>query len=332
MKRLFHFGLSTILGLTSATIFAQQAQPPQSGAQAPAQAKAPVPPPVIPPDMDDAAPPIPITKEIVDRLVQDKRARILTPGQIESVKGTVAASRKAASSPYPANMVAEPRSRPIVWRPDVAKKPETIQMWQGMLSTIIFADTHGNAWNVKSVSLDCNLFDDGRSCNGGNGGGTAGAADATNIVTLQAKDPYASGNVVIRLDGLPTPVIFVLKTGVGNAIDMATDVRVEGRNPSAPPQLIAMQSLPAFDNSMGDFLSGIPPKGSIAVKIAGGAAEGWTLNGALYVRTRLPILSPAFTDRVGSAEGIAVYKYPHFVPSLLASVNGTPTSLLITGN
>ncbi|ODP35057.1 hypothetical protein A9762_11890 [Pandoraea sp. ISTKB] len=205
-------------------------------------------------------------------------------------------------------------------------------MWQGMLSTIIFADTHGNAWNVKSVSLDCNLFDDGRSCGGGTGGGTSGAAEATNIVTLQAKDPFASGNVVIRLEGLPTPVIFVLKTGIGNAIDMATDLRVEGRNPSAPPQLIAMQSLPAFDNSMGDFLSGIPPKGSIAVKIAGGAAEGWTLNGALYVRTRLPILSPAFTDRVGSAEGVAVYKYPHFVPSLLASVNGTPTSLLITGN
>ncbi|MBR8427261.1 DotH/IcmK family type IV secretion protein [Burkholderia cenocepacia] len=331
-KTLFLARLAVIavaVGQSTASVAAGQAGAAQASQPA-ADLKAPA---VIAPNMDDATPPIPVTKEVIQRLVDDRNARVLTPKQIDSVRRTVDAARRAGVSPYPGGMIAEPRSRQIPWRPDVVKRPETIEMWQGTLSTFVFTDMSGNAWNIKSVSFDCSLFDDGRSCGGGtNAQGKSGAADATNMVSLQANSPYSYGNVVIRLDGLPTPIIFVLRTGKSTKTDMAIDVRVEARNPSAPPQLISSVSLPAFDDGMDGFLSGVPPQGASPMKVAGGQAEAWMLNGSLYVRTRLSLLSPAFTDRVGSAEGISVYKYPRFVPSLLASVNGVPTSLLVSGN
>ncbi|KVV07471.1 DotH/IcmK family type IV secretion protein [Burkholderia ubonensis] len=331
-KRIF---LAAMVVIASGVGQSSVAAPAGQGAAAQTRQAAgdPKAPDVIAPNMDDATPPIPVTKEVIQRLVDDRNARVLTPKQIDSVRRTVDAARRAGVSPYPGGMVAEPRSRQIPWRPDVVKRPETIEMWQGTLSTFVFTDMSGNAWNIKSVSFDCGLFDDGRSCDGGAGAqGKSGTGDATNMVSMQANSPYSYGNVVIRLDGLPTPIIFVLRTGKSTKTDMAVDVRVEARNPSAPPQLISSVSLPAFDDRMDGFLSGVPPQGATQMKVAGGQAEAWLLNGSLYVRTRLSLLSPAFTDRVGSAEGISVYKYPRFVPSLLASVNGVPTSLLVSGN
>jgi len=287
------------------------------------------------PNMDDARPPMAITKEVVERLVDDRRARMLTPKQIEGVRESADAARRAAVSPYPQGMIAEPRSRRIVFRPEVpqaGRKPEVIEMWQGTLSTLVFTDMNGNPWNVKAVSLDCSIFDDGRSCDGNDGGGKGGASDPTNMVSLRAATPYSYGNIVVRLDGLATPVIFVLRTGKSKVTDMELSVQVEGRNPSAPPQVVSMQGLPGFDERMGDFLSGLPPEGATRMKVAGASAEAWMFNGAMYVRTRVSLLSPAFTDRVGSAEGVVVYKYPRFVPALLATINGAPTTLIVSGN
>lgn len=332
MKRVFLAVL--VLGATAPSI-AQQSQA-SAGQQVHLQSQAnggqPV--EIVRPNMDDVRAPIPITKEIVQRLVDDKRARVLTPKQIESVRDSADAARQAAVSPYPRGMIAEPRSRSIIFRPEVGRTPEVVEMWQGTLSTLVFTDMNGNPWNIKSISLDCSIFDDGRVCAQGDPGQATkgGAGDPTNMVSLRAITPYSYGNTVVRLDGLPTPVIFVLRTGKAKFTDMEVSVRVEGRNPSAPPQIVSMQGLPGFDERMGDFLNGLPPDGAARMKVAGAAAEAWLFNGAMYVRTRLSLLSPAFTDRVGSAEGVVVYKYPRFVPTLLATINGAPTTLIVSGN
>ncbi|CAE6794265.1 hypothetical protein R70006_04996 [Paraburkholderia domus] len=336
----------TFASLSIPSAFAQANGASQGATAGQQGAQAPIPPAPIPPDMNDASPPIPVTREIVQRLVDDKRARVMTPKQIDSLRDTVDAARQAGVSPYPKGMIAEPRSRPVTWRPEVSMKPQVIEMWQGTLSTIVFTDMNGNAWNIKSASFSCDLFDDGRTCGSDSGSGGAGVnlqgasqgkaasgpSDPTNMISLQANQPYSYGNVVIRLDGLPTPVIFVLRTGKSTVTDMEVDVRVEGRNPAAPPSAISMQGLPEFDPHVGEFLNGIPPQGAVAMKVSGDMAEAWTFNGALYVRSRLSLLSPAFTDHGGSAEGVQVYKYPGFVPQILASVNGVPTWLNVTGN
>lgn len=294
--------------------------------------------------LDDVSPPIPITRQVIGRIVKDRVARVLSTDEIEDVKTATSNARLANVSPYPKNKMPVAVHRTITFVPDTNKPPEKVRLWLGAVSAVVFTDMAGNAWNIESVSLNCNQFDDGRSCGNaqgassqsGNSNGSAptGPAAPTNMLTLQPLTQYAYGNAVIRLQGMASPVVIVLETGLAkNAeTDMQLDVRVQGRNPGARPQMMMLQTLPGFDARMGDFLDGVPPTGAKQMKVSGGVAEAWLYNDQLYVRTRVSVLSPAFTDHVGSAEGVQVYKYGYAVPNLLASINGAPTTLIVTGN
>lgn len=295
--------------------------------------------------LDDVTPPIPVTRDVVRRIVQDKNAQVIDPNEIESIRTTTSRARRAAVSPYPGNVIPTPVHRTVPYAPDTRKQPETIRLWQGTVTALVFTDMAGNPWNIESVALNCQMFDDGRSCGNGQnpsapvaGAGnttpTSGPGSPTNVLNLQSLVQYGYGNVVVRLQSMPSPIVLVLQTGLDkkHENDMQVDFHVQGRSPSARPELITMQSLPGFDAHMSDFLYGVPPGGARQMKVSGGIAEAWIYNDALYVRTRVSILSPAFTDHVGSAEGIEVYKYASAVPTLLASVNGSPTTLVVTGN
>lgn len=50
-------------------------------------------------------------------------------------------------------------------------------------------------------------------------------------------------------------------------------------------------------------------KGARRLDVTGNKAEAWALDGALYLRTRVSVLSPAFKNHVGSADGMHVYKF-----------------------
>jgi intracellular multiplication protein IcmK len=295
--------------------------------------------------LDDVTPPIPVTREVVRRIVDGKNAQVIDPDEIESIRATTSRARRAAVSPYPGNVIPTPVHRTVLYVPDTRKQPETIRLWQGTVSALVFTDMTGNPWNIEQVTLNCQLFDDGRSCGNGqnpsapvSGSGNttpaSGPGSPTNVLSLQSLTQYGYGNVVVRLQSMASPIVLVLQTGLDkkHENDMQVDFHVQGRSPSARPELITMQSLPGFDAHMSDFLYGVPPSGARQMKVSGGIAEAWIYNDALYVRTRVSILSPAFTDHVGSAEGIEVYKYASAVPTLLASVNGSPTTLVVTGN
>ncbi|TKC90154.1 IcmK-like type IV secretion system protein [Trinickia terrae] len=296
--------------------------------------------------LDDVTPPIPVTRSVVRRLVQDSDAKVIDPAEIESIRSTTSRARRAAVSPYPGNVMPTPIHRTVVYAPDTRKQPEAIRLWQGTVTALVFTDMAGNPWNIESIALNCQMFDDGRSCGNGQGasaqvaGGANGATPSsgpgapTNVLNLQSLMQYGYGNVVVRLQSMASPIVLVLKTGLdkSNENDMQVDFHVQGRSPSARPEMMVMQTLPGFDAHMSDFLYGVPPGGARQMKVSGGLAEAWIYNDALYVRTRVSILSPAFTDHVGSAEGIEVYKYTSAVPTLLASVNGSPTTLVVTGN
>jgi intracellular multiplication protein IcmK len=299
--------------------------------------------------VDDVTPPIPVTRDVVRRLVDDSNAQVIDPTEIESIRNTTSRARRAAVSPYPGNVMPTPVHRTVIYTPDTRKQPETIRLWQGTVSALVFTDMGGNPWNIEQIALNCQMFDDGRSCGnqqgqqgmsvpgaGASGGASAnsGAAAPTNVLNIQSLVQYGYGNVVVRLQNMASPIVLVLQVGLDkkNENDMQVDFHVQGRSPSAQPEMMTMQTLPGFDAHMSDFLYGVPPGGARQMKVSGGLAEAWIYNDALYVRTRVSILSPAFTDHVGSAEGIEVYKYPTAVPTLLASVNGSPTTLVVTGN
>jgi len=275
-------------------------------------------------------PPIPIIKQSVGNIVDEQAALVLTPEQIEKLKLGPARARQQMITPYPQNKIAKPVVRSITIEPDSTRQPTHVRLAMGSISALVFSDSNGNPWFVRSVSLDCNSFTDGVSCGEQSGGNDK--RSPTNIVKLQPKLMYAYGNIVIELEELGSPVILLLSAGSADEVDIQLNARVIGRNPNAKPQIIAMDRIPEADSAMGAFLDGVPPSGATRMKVGGGSAEAWTLGGKLYLRTRYALLSPAFINHVGSADGMHIYAFDRVYPSLLVSINGKGSSLSITGN
>lgn len=274
--------------------------------------------------------PIPIMKEVVSGIVNEQRAVILRPEQLEAVRNDQGMLRQQNVFQYPNRFVAKPVVRSITIRPGSTEAPRMVRLFAGAVTTFVFSDMNGNPWYIKSVSFDCSLFEDGVSCGRGQQ-----PKDPTNILKLQPQpnQPYAYGNLVVELDGLNDTAMFTLSTGQSDENDMKILARVEGRNPNARPEVVVVDKMPEEDPMMGYFLDGVPPPGASALKVGGGdsTTRAWALNGALYIRTRLSLVSPAFKNHVGSADGMHVYKYPSLFPSVLASASGKTTSLLISG-
>lgn len=275
---------------------------------------------------DDLSPPIPIVRGIVDNAVKEQQAIVLTPEQLEAIKQTTDKARQTEPFQYPNRFIAKPVVRSFYIDPDSTEQPRMIRLFMGTITSIVFSDTNGNPWYISATSFDCDQFDDGRSCEKGKA-----PPKPTNILNIQPKKPYAYGNVVVELDGLASSITFLLSTGESNENDLRIDARVSGRNPNAKPQAIVFDHMPEHDPYMGDILDGVPPQGAKRLSVGGGLAEGWLLRGSLYLRTRLSVLSPAFTNHVGSADGMHVYKFFSVVPSILASLNGKPMTLTVSG-
>jgi len=278
----------------------------------------------------DVMAPIPIVREVVDGVVNEQRAVILRPDQLESIRNDQNKLRQQNVFQYPNKFVAKPVTRSITIHPGSTEEPRMVRLFMGTVSTFVFSDMNGNPWFISEVSFDCQLFDDGVTC----GRGQKPTAP-TNIIKLQAQpnQPYAYGNMVVQLEGLNDTVIFMLSTGQSDQNDVKILARIEGRNPNAKPEITVVDRLPENDPMMGYFLDGVPPPGAALLKVAGGdsSTRVWSFNGSLYVRTRLTLVSPAFKNHVGSADGTHVYKFVSLFPSLLASTNGKTQNLYISG-
>ena len=280
---------------------------------------------------DIQSPPIPIVKGIVEGVVGEQRALILTPDQAEAIKRTISGARMQEQFQYPNKFIAKPVVRSMVFEQDSSKQPRMLRLFMGTVTALVFSDLNGNPWLVSRVTLDCNQFDDGTSCRTNGGGGQSGTPAPTNIVKVWPTKPYAYGNIMVELEGYASPITLMMSTGQSDENDIRIDARVAGKNPNAPPQPIQLSRMPDHDGMMGYFLDGVAPQGATRLKVSGGPAEAWSSNGALYLRTRLSILSPAFTNHVGSADGMHVYKFYSVIPNLLASANGKTTTLIVSG-
>jgi len=311
----------------------------------------------IPPEL-----PIPIITKAVKGIVAEQGAEILDPESIEFIRKKSSAARKEGIYNYPDHFIAKPVNRPIKIEPNITQQPRLIRLSMGMITSLVFSDNSGNPWLVKSVDYDESLFKDPRGANSSSPtvpigvGEAAGSVvssvsnssaqltpqsaaaseqsssnNSTNIVKIAPITQYSYGNITIELEGLTAPVVFILAAGQSVETDIRIDARIVGRNPNAKSEIISSRNLPDHDGCMSDFLDGVAPSAATQLKVSGGIADAWQLGTALYVRTRMSMLSPAFTDHVGSADGMHVYKFYSVIPSVLASVNGVPTTLYFSG-
>lgn len=196
-----------------------------------------------------------------------------------------------------------------------------VRLTAGFVTSVLFADANcGAPWKLRSYSIgDPKTFNIQWDHKG-------------NTLFIQSMKPYAHGNLAVQLWGSDTPIMLTLVASP-RKLDSRVDFKVPGRNPDcAMPSVMSGGVDPnANVNSLLiNILDGVPPRGSIKLKVNGGPGEAWLVDNKIFFRTKLTLLSPAWVSSVSSPDGTHVYALM-VTPSLLASDNGKTIDIKLSG-
>jgi intracellular multiplication protein IcmK len=239
----------------------------------------------------------------------------LTPEQtkqlhLEYVKNMEAINSSATVPPQPVSSTMHVDLSPGAGLPVIRLSP-------GFVSSLVFVDSTGKPWPVADYSLgnptDFNIQWDSK----------------TNALFVQNLKDRVTGNLAIRLANLETPIMLSLVTGQ-REIDYRVDLQVPGRGPNALIPIMDNTVAPATNSLLLSLLDGIPPVGSIEVGVSDGHGKAWLFNNRLFFRTKLMLLSPAWTATVSSGDGTRVYELVQ-TPLLIASKDGRTINILLSG-
>lgn len=195
--------------------------------------------------------------------------------------------------------------------------PPVIRLATGFVTSIVFLDSTGAPWPVSDYSL-------------GNPSGFNLKWDTkTNTLFIQSTQDHISGNLAVRLAELDTPVMISIVTGQ-REVDYRVDMQVPGEGPNAEAPLVDSLTVKSISPTLLNVLDGIPPSGSIELKVGAGYGQAWSYNGKILFRTKLTLLSPAWSATVSSADGTRVYELMQ-TPLLLASKNGKTIKIELAG-
>lgn len=198
--------------------------------------------------------------------------------------------------------------------------PPLIRLSAGFVSSLNFIDTTGAPWPIASYGIgDPQAFNiqwDQRS----------------NTLFIQSLRIYAHGNLAVKLKDLDTPIMISLVSGQ-KEVDFRVDLQVAGRGPQAVapilPDTVTVIGPAQINSALINFLDGIPPNGSIKLE-AGMKGEAWLYENKIYFRTKLKLLSPAWSATVSSPDGTHVYEMMK-TPLILATDNGKTINIELKG-
>nr|WP_314477348.1 DotH/IcmK family type IV secretion protein [uncultured Pseudomonas sp.] len=266
----------------------------------------------------------PRPEDVISETVQDVRDSQLTPAQLELIKTLWLEREKQKANAYVSP--AKPVTRTLALNLDPGVSPPIVRLSKGQQSSIVFSDYAGQPWMIQNVSINRELFRDGRER--GSQNGQDGTAVPTNILTLDPATAAAYGNVTVTLRGLATPIILILAAGQ-DEVDMRVDAKVPGRNPDAVARISLLQ-MPSIDDSLAYFLDGVPPKEAQRLKVTGlDGVEAWRYGPNMYVKAKADAQYPAYTNAARSTTGVAVYRYAGLQNSVTFTTGGQAVTVFI---
>jgi intracellular multiplication protein IcmK len=192
-----------------------------------------------------------------------------------------------------------------------------VRLATGFVTSIMFLDSTGKPWPVMDYSL-------------GNPTGFNIKWDSkTNALFIQSTKAHITGNMAVRLANLDTPIMISLVTGQRD-VDYRLDLIVPGSGPNAEAAVVDTTLPQGAAPSLLSALDGVPPVGSIELCIPKEYGRVWVYNGKLLFRTKLTLLSPAWSGSVSSPDGTRVYELMQ-TPLILASLNGKTIKIELAG-
>ena len=272
----------------------------------------------------------PTTREVVEEAIGNAEEASFTDRDYSRLKELELRRERAKASPYVE--VPKPVTRTIMVKLDPGTEPRVIRLAKGMQSSIVFSDHSGNPWQITGVWVNRQVFNDGRQGQNREADTAGDGRTDGNVLMLEPLKSAAFGNVAVTLKGLPTPVIFMLTAGQ-KEVDVMIDAKIPGANPDSTNDVI-MQDMPEIDDSLSAFLDGVPPTKAKRLKIEGmHETQAWLFNRNMYVRTKGDAQYPAYVSAARSTNGVSVYRYEQFHPSVTFLVGGQAiTAFVDEGN
>ena len=201
--------------------------------------------------------------------------------------------------------------------------PAAIRVSPGYVSSLLFVDSTGAPWPIRAYDVG-----DPTAFNIVWNNADADETSLANTMLIQAMSLYKDGNLVVMLQGLNTPVILSLIPGQ-QEIDYRVDIQVPGFGPFAKPEesMYSKGTNPVLNT----IINNISPPNSKLLKVTGGAAKAWLFGDTMYVRTNLPVVSPAWISTMKGASGnVSAYELPKS-PVILVMDNGRLRKLTVEG-
>jgi len=274
---------------------------------------------------NQAAPALQVVYPSLSNIVESQVSEIedfqLTTEQTQRIKDINLKRERERATPYNEQPVPVTRTMAVNLEPGVP--PPVLHLSRGQLSSVVFSDVSGQPWYIESISMNRQLFADGK------GGAASNKDDApSNVMTLEPLSPAAYGNVSVQLKGLPTPVIFVLTAGQ-KVVDMRIDAKISGRNPDG---FIVSEIIdqPKIDDALTLFLDNVPPTGAKRLTVSG--MEGvlaWYYKDNLYLRAKGEAQYPAFLSAARSTSGMTVYRFAQAHNSVTLLSGGKAVTVFI---
>lgn len=254
-----------------------------------------------------------------------ERVAPMSPAEIRKFEESmVEAARAMAETPGGPYTVKGSRIMPISFEPN--SKPGSIEVALNNGALITFVDRSGSPLIVDgaksfSFSFDVSVLDTDEVKQSG-----------SSTVEVSAKALSGTGNMMVRLKGVPNPILLQVRVGsqtktVDSVIQAVVPVRVAAKSVLPGDRLEADGGTQVGE--MQGFLMGIPPEGAVDVKVSQVASTAaWMWRGHLYVRTPHTIFSPGWFSRQAAVDGTAVYKLP-YTSLIRMGVDGREVSAVI---
>jgi intracellular multiplication protein IcmK len=240
----------------------------------------------------------------------------MTPEQVVRMRQRIDLSQRASA--ITPNIPPKAVSSTLMINLAPGATPPAIRLSQGYVSSLVFVDSTGTPWPIAAFDIgnpkSVNMQWDGKS----------------NILLIQSVTPYISGDIVVRLVGLPTPITLELVSGQ-RVVDYRVDIHVSGIGPNTKDLPVGTDLPNSANQLLLGVLDGIAPAGSRSLNVAGASnTQVWLLGDKMYLRTRFTVLSPGWVGKMVSPDGMTAYELPK-TSSVLISRYGEPVQLKVEG-
>lgn len=194
---------------------------------------------------------------------------------------------------------------------DPGVAPPIIKLSPGHVTTLNVVDATGQPWPIQDISWGGNFE-------------VIQPQQGEHVVRISPMKAHEVGNLSVRLLDLNTPITFSLRTYL-DQVQYRFDAQIPELGPYSEAPLIDNFEIGATAGNveLTKILNGTPPAGTSKLDVDGvdGRTTAYDLNGQIFVRTPLTLLSPGWNSSIKSADGTTVYII-NKSPVLLLSDNG----------